>query len=309
MADNHDDNDHTSGWDDVTNPVVSGPIRRVSTQTGNRPYLFVLAGLRVGEMIGVNETITLGRGTDVDFRVPDEGVSRHHLRVVALNDGSILLTDLESTNGTFVNGKKVSSAVLADGDKIQIGSTAILKFSYADKLEVSFQESLFEAAQRDALTSLFNRRYFKQQLSTELRFALRRGTPLTLILFDLDHFKRVNDDYGHPVGDAVLVGFSSLLSRAIRGEDLAARIGGEEFALLCRDVPGPVGEQVAERIRQAVERSTITRKVPSLKITLSAGVAALPDPRIATIEQLIEAADKALYESKNNGRNRVTLFE
>lgn len=308
MAHDHDD-DNTGAWDDVTNPVAGGGIRRVSTQTGDRPYLFVLAGLRVGEMIGVNETITLGRGTDVDFRVPDEGVSRNHLRVVALGDGSVLLTDLESTNGTFVNGKKVNSAVLGDGDKIQIGSTAILKFSYADKLEVSFQESLFEAAQRDALTSLFNRRYFEQQLSTELRFALRRGTPLSLILFDLDYFKRVNDEYGHPVGDAVLVGFSHLLSGAIRAEDLAARIGGEEFALICRDVPGPVAEQVADRIRQLVENSTITRKVPSLKITLSGGVAALPDPRIATIEQLIDAADKALYESKNNGRNQVTLFE
>jgi two-component system cell cycle response regulator len=251
----------------------------------------------------------LGRGTDVDFRLPDEGVSRHHLRVVALSDGTVLLTDLESTNGTFVNGKKVTSAVLGDGDKIQIGSTAILKFSYADKLEVSFQESLFEAAQRDALTSLFNRRYFKQQLSTELRFALRRGTPLALILFDLDHFKHVNDDHGHPVGDAVLVGFSHLLAHAIRAEDLAARIGGEEFALICRDVPGPVAEQVAERIRTLVEKSTLARKIPSLKVTCSAGVAALPDPRIATIEQLIDAADKALYESKNMGRNRVTLFE
>ncbi|MBW2732319.1 MAG: GGDEF domain-containing protein [Deltaproteobacteria bacterium] len=308
MIDDHDD-DNTAGWDDVTNPVISGPIRRINTQSNDHPYLFVLAGLRVGEMIGVNSTVTLGRGTDVDFRVPDEGVSRHHLRIVALQDGSILLTDLETTNGTFVNGKKVNSAVLNDGDKIQIGSTAILKFSFADKLEVSFQESLFEAAQRDALTSLFNRRYFKQQLTSELSFTLRRSTPISLILFDLDHFKLVNDNHGHPIGDAVLVGFSHLLSRAIRAEDLAARIGGEEFALICRDVPGPVALQVGERIRQLVESSTLTRKVPSLKVTLSAGVAALPDPRISTVEQLVEAADKALYESKNNGRNRVTLYE
>ena len=296
-------------WDDHTSPLGPQTMRRIPSTNGNRPYLFVLAGLRAGDILKVDGSVTIGRGTEVDYRIPDDGISRTHMRVVELEDGGILLSDERSLNGTFVNGSRVSSAVLKDGDKIQIGSTAILKFSYADRLEASFQESIFDAAQRDPLTTLFNRRYLDQQLAAEVSFAIRRNSPLSLIVLDIDHFKAVNDGHGHPVGDAVLVAFGALIKASSRNEDLAARFGGEEFALVCRDMPAPVGEAVAERLRARVASSRFCQKVPSLRVTVSAGIACLPDPRLSSAQELVEAADKALYEAKRGGRNRVVLYE
>jgi two-component system cell cycle response regulator len=303
-----DADEETATWDDATESVV-GPLQRAVSETGIKPYLFVLAGSRAGEIIRLTRPLTIGRGSDADFRVPDEGVSRRHVKVVELEDGTVILADEGSRNGTYVNGTRVQEAVLTDGDKIQIGSAAILKFSYADRLEASFQEKLFEAAQHDTLTQLFNRRYLVQQLETEYRFAERRSLPLCLLYFDLDHFKKVNDQHGHPVGDQVLFSFGNLLKKSSRIEDLAARIGGEEFALLCRDTQGAVGEQIAERIRRSAEQAVLSTRVPTLRVTISVGVAAVPDPRIGSPEQLIESADLALYEAKRGGRNQVILFE
>ncbi|PID39201.1 MAG: GGDEF domain-containing protein [Proteobacteria bacterium] len=269
-------------------------------------YVTVLAGSRVGEMIKVTEALSVGRAKAAGLRVTDKGVSRAHLRLVPESKG-VMLYDLDSRNGTFVNGKRVAVRLLEDGDKIQVGEAAILKFAYADVLEESFQQRMYDAAVRDPLTKLFNRRHLEKHLELELAFAARHNTPLCVLMMDIDHFKAVNDTYGHGVGDAVLHRFAELLASGIRNEDLAARYGGEEFVLVCRGIRGRVGAAVGDRLRQALEATTLVEEKPRLQVTMSVGVAAVPDGRYGDHQALLEAADKALYRAKERGRNRVEL--
>ncbi|MFO7721082.1 MAG: diguanylate cyclase [Gillisia sp.] len=146
---------------------------------------------------------------------------------------------MKSRNGTLANGKLVRSHILQDGDKIQLGSTTILKFTYHDHLDESFQKQMYEAALRDGLTNAFNKKYFFDRVASELAYGLRHETPLSLLMMDLDHFKRLNDTYGHLAGDHVLQSMSRRVTSSIRTEDVFARYGGEEFALICRGIRLP----------------------------------------------------------------------
>jgi len=298
------------GWGDLTtNILASEQANKLKVPAGpERAYLIVLAGSRVGTMVRVTDGLKVGRGDAADLRILDDGVSRVHLRLHELADGTVRLEDLGSRNGTLVNGSPVNEAMLADGDKIQLGSTTILKFSYSDQLESEFQQQLFDAAIRDPLTRLFNRRYLMEQLQLEFHFTRRYGTLLTMVMMDLDHFKQINDNYGHPVGDRVLVEVARLMTHVTRAEDLAVRYGGEEFALVCRGMSQEVGLNVANRIRNLVAEEAPVTEHPELRISLSAGVATAPHPAIGGPDHLIAAADKALYEAKQAGRNRVCLF-
>lgn len=271
-------------------------------------YLTVLSGSRLGEMVQVSDQMTIGRADDADLQVRDDGVSRLHARLSVGADGSVEIADLGSRNGTHVNGKRVERATLADGDKILIGSLTILKFAFADKAEESFQQQMYNSALRDPLTGLYNRRFLENQIEAEFSYAVRHQTSLSVVLLDIDHFKSVNDTYGHPVGDRVLVGLASLLKGAIRTEDLAARFGGEEFVLVCRGIPATVARNVIDRIRRTVERSSLVPDEPARRVTISAGVASVPDPRIASATALVDSADQALYRAKHEGRNRVVVF-
>jgi diguanylate cyclase (GGDEF)-like protein len=278
-------------------------------QRTEEAYLIVISGSLVGSMVKVLPGMTIGRGSQADIRTQDEGVSRIHARIVEAPEKQLAVEDMNSRNGTFVNGERVTKVVLKDGDKIRIGSTTILKFSYADKLEETFQQQMYNAALRDPLTQIYNRRHFDEQLLSEFSYSQRHGTALSLIMMDLDNFKQVNDTYGHLAGDAVLISLGQILSKSIRKEDLYARYGGEEFALLCRGINGPVAFSIANRIRRQVEESRLIPDLPSLQITLSAGVASYPEPYIGSPEKLVEAADRALYQAKALGKNRACIFD
>src|SRR5690606_33178230 len=150
-----------------------------------------------------------------DLFVQDVGISRMHARIFS-RGRDIFVEDLESANGTFLNGVVVNNQQrLQDGDKITLGSTTILKFTYHDELDENFQQRMFDAALRDGLTKAFNKSYFLTQLQTEFAFALRHGTALSLIMYDVDHFKPVNDNYGHLAGDAVLMKLAELTSMSL----------------------------------------------------------------------------------------------
>src|SRR5436305_3385585 len=184
----------------------------------DRAYLVVLAGASVGEMYKVESDKTvIGRGQKAHIRLLDDGISREHAQVV-IEGNKVFLQDLGSTNGTFCNGIKVDRKELADGDKILVGSTTILKFTYHDNLDEIFQKQMYESALRDGLTKAFNKRYFTDRLESEFTFSTRHMTPLTLVLFDIDHFKSVNDTFGHQAGDHVLSEISTLLTSALRAE-------------------------------------------------------------------------------------------
>jgi diguanylate cyclase (GGDEF)-like protein len=292
--------------DDVTEtlPALSDEEAPPAEETA---HLIVLTGSQIGTMVQVKDGLVIGRGSDAGLMLPDDGVSRQHVRIKATPDGALIAEDLGSRNGMYVNGRRTESRVLKDGDKIRIGSTTILKFSHADKLEQSFQRQMHDAALIDPLTQIYNRRSLDDHILREFAFATRHGAPLSLILADIDHFKHVNDGYGHLVGDAVLAGLARLLTKSIRQEDFLARYGGEEFALVCRQTPGITAFSIAHRLRCSTKESALVAERPKLRISLSAGVCAIPDSSIGRIDQFIEGADRALYEAKNSGRDRICL--
>ncbi|MEM6290756.1 MAG: GGDEF domain-containing protein [Myxococcota bacterium] len=275
-----------------------------------RAFVVVLSGDRMGEMFPLKETArtTIGRGLQTDVRINDEGISRTHAAVEE-DEGGYYLLDAGSTNGTYANGKKVDRYELQEGDKIQIGAQSVLKFTYHDDFDEDFQRNLYESALRDRLTGVFNRGYFNNRLESDVAFALRHGKPLSLVLFDIDHFKNVNDTLGHPAGDQVLKSLADRVAGTTRSEDIFARYGGEEFALICRDVDALRAARAAYRIMETVNRKPFPIDEQTLPVTVSLGVADLGMLVEPTADALIEAADAALYVAKRNGRNRVEIYD
>src|SRR5580704_2648759 len=229
--------------------AIDRALLRVQSRR-DRAYLIVLAGENLGQMFPIKDAETvIGRSANASVRLKDDGVSRKHARLIH-KEGEVTVEDLKSANGTLLNGQRVEgTATLQDGDKIQVGSTTILKFTYADRLEEAFQQKMYEAALHDGLTRAYTKRYFLDRLPTEVAYARRHATPLSLLMIDVDHFKLVNDTHGHPAGDYVLVMLSQLIATALRTEDIFARYGGEEFLVLCRGVPLDKAATLAERLR------------------------------------------------------------
>lgn len=278
------------------------------SQQSVQAYLIVLSGPEVGRMCKVEtDQVTLGRSQDNGMRINDVGISRRHVRVVR-EGASIFIEDMGSANGTFLNGERLARRMqLRDGDKITLGSTTILKFTYHDKLDESFQKQMFDAALRDSLTGAYNKKYFLDHLESEFAFAARHASSLSLVMFDADHFKRVNDGYGHLAGDSVLIKLAQLANTSVRSEDLFARYGGEEFAIICRGVTMGQAAHLGERLRSLVASTSFEHNGSVMPVTISVGVAGFPEIPVGTAADLIEAADTALYAAKNAGRNRVML--
>ncbi|MBU1537150.1 GGDEF domain-containing protein [Myxococcota bacterium] len=268
--------------------------------------LIVIAGANAGQMYRLKAPeITIGRSHENTIPILEEGVSRGHCRLHNLAGGEIMLEDLNSTNGTFVNGETINRRLLEDGDKIQIGTTTILKFTYHDSIEENFQKQMFESALRDGLTTAYNKRYFTERFNSEYSYSLRHKFPLSLLIIDLDLFKNVNDTYGHLAGDAVLIELTKRMHTAIRSEDVFARYGGEEFAIIARGISHENGLLMAERMRRIISDRPFEFDELSLNITASFGLCSIPYHKALTPLQMIEFADKALYEAKRSGRNRV----
>ncbi len=273
----------------------------------DQAYLIVISGLHVGKMFKVEkDESTLGRSSKADMYVNDVGISRKHARLITWGD-DVFVEDLGSANGTYLNGDRLSRRVqLQDGDKITLGSTTILKFTYHDRLDETFQKQMFDAALRDSLTGAYNKNFLMNHLNTEMSFALRHGTPLSVVMFDVDHFKAVNDTHGHLAGDAILKRLAEISMATLRQDDIFARYGGEEFTIVSRGIDMERAAIIAERLRRIVENTHFVFDGKHIPITISLGVSALPDTPAKSPTELIEAADKALYVSKNEGRNRVS---
>jgi diguanylate cyclase (GGDEF)-like protein len=297
-------------WDDEETQTVVGDRAALEAVVAgrksarDRAYVIVIAGPNVGEMFKIGTNAEIGRGQSVAVRIHDSEISRRHARLLIEGD-AVFVEDLGSTNGTFVNGEPIDRRVLADGDKIQIGTTTILKFSYHDDLDEQFQRQMYEAALRDGLTGAYNKKYLTDRLESELAFALRHRSPLSLVMFDLDHFKQINDTHGHLAGDYVLSTMSEGILQTVRKEDVFARYGGEEFAVLSRGIALPEAVQFAKRLRSWVEMYPFIWEGKKLPVTVSLGVASIPELTIDVAEDLIRKADEALYEAKGSGRNKV----
>lgn len=281
-------------------PVVPVAARR-------RASVVVVAGSGIGEVFVLETRLTVGRGRDADVIIPDAGISRRHAHL-AFDGGDASVEDLGSTNGTFVNGFRVNGVhPLADGDKLQFGTSTILRFEYQDETDAAFQRRMFESASRDALTGLFNRGHFLERLTTEVAYARRHAASLALMLFDVDHFKQINDTHGHPAGDRVLRDLASRVAPVVRRDDVFARHGGEEFAILLRFTDLETAAALAERARTLVAGEAFVLDASRIHVTVSIGVAGLAREPAGSPAALVAAADEALYRAKHGGRNRVEV--
>src|SRR5450432_2638742 len=276
-------------WDEDTGATDVEELQHASSQ--RRACLTCLTGTLSGQLFKVQKgQLVIGRSPHVELRLDDDGISRNHARIRSETNRA-WIEDMESRNGTFVNGERITSAVeLKDGDKVQVGRGTVLRFGFQDALDETFHENLLSSALRDGLTKLFNKRYLMDRLDSELKFALRHETSLSLLLLDIDHFKKVNDTHGHLAGDAVLANLALVLGRAVRNEDVVARFGGEEFAIILRAIGIDPAVQMAERLRRLVEASSAG--AGGYKATVSIGVAGLPSSLVKTPDQLVEAADR-----------------
>ena len=247
--------------------------------------------------------LVIGRDANADIVVADPNASRLHTELVANAEG-YLARDLQSTNGTLVNGQQISEQQLRSGDTLQCG-TYIFKFLSDDSVETQYHETIYAAMTRDMLTGVFNKRYLLETLRREAARAVRSEQPLAILMLDIDHFKSVNDTWGHLVGDEVLREFGQRAMSECRQDDLLARYGGEEFCFVLSgtEIDGAVG--IAERCRQSIAFPPFNTSAGELGITASIGVACFRLQQVVEPSRLIEAADQRLYEAKETGRNRV----
>ncbi|MEN6625178.1 MAG: GGDEF domain-containing protein [Candidatus Sumerlaeia bacterium] len=292
----------------VYDSEVAEQLEETTRAWAERPVLILLEGSGVNRRYRIDKPLmTMGRDLTNDIVLRDTRCSRRHAKLEYKNflqtdgDTEIVLHDMESTNGTFVNGVRIASHPLHDRDKILVGST-LFGFFLRDEAELEADQQLFHLASNDALTGLRNRGVLNMELEKEFDRARRYGRSLSLVMFDIDHFKNFNDTYGHQMGDAVLQEIGRLVKANIRFNDLGARYGGEEFAIILPETAIDGALIQAERLRQSVANFIIPTEGTSINITISLGIAQL-ETGINSVEDLIRAADKALYQAKNEGRN------
>lgn len=268
--------------------------------------LVVLYGEDLGRRIplGPRAAVVVGRTQDCQVVLDDETVSRRHARFASAR-GRYAVEDLGATNGVHVNDAAVTHArPLDDGDQVRVGRT-IFKFLQGGNIEADYHEVIYQLMTNDALTHAHNRRYFEGELARETSRAARYGRPLALVTFDVDHFKAVNDTHGHLGGDEVLRQLGTIVRSLVRREDVFARVGGEEFALLVPEGTLSGAGLLAERLRERIASTPFLVEGRSFTVTCSFGVAFFAAGAVGSPRELVERADAALYAAKAAGRNCV----
>ena len=281
---------------------VSTVSRIVDKAISGESCLVMIYGPALGKRFPLtNEETTLGRGADNTIVIDMDNVSRLHARVVKQDDG-YYVEDLGSTNGSYVNDIEVKKDRLRNGDLAKIGG-AILKFIQGGNIEALYHEEIYQMTIIDGLTQIHNKRYFLEFLDREMARCSRYDRPLSLVMFDIDHFKQINDTYGHLAGDFVLKRLAETIDKHVRKEELFARYGGEEFSIIMPETNGKKAGIFCEKIRRMIEQSPVNYEQKEITLTISLGIAVMGKHR----EPLgfIKAADDNLYKAKANGRNRV----
>lgn len=277
----------------------SGAVRAVLPQ---HAILVVIAGPKLGHRIILSDQpLEIGRGTGAGLQLDADSVSRRHARIEWTGETHKLI-DLGSTNGTFVNEMRVSERELSDGDRPQIGKV-LLKYIAGGNVEGAYHEEVQRLMRFDGLTGAYNKSYFEDNLNTTPWRT--RSVSVSLIVFDLDHFKEVNDTHGHTAGDAVLRQAAAVVAQQVPPDQLFARVGGEEFAVLCPGAPLESACQIAERIRAAIEAAKFVFDGVEIPVTVSLGCAEAPPGSTESAPSLYERADARLYAAKSAGRNCV----
>ena len=274
-----------------------------------RPTLLLLGGTNSGQIFRLEVGRNLiGRDGTARIALDSARISRRHCEILVEPDGQARVRELGSTNGTRLNGERLRPEAgyvpLPSSARLELGGSLTLKFGMHRLDEVRHHQTLYESAHCDALTGAYNKRHLLTRLHEEFSWAERQQRPLSILVFDLDHFKSVNDTYGHAVGDVVLKRVASVVRQQLRREDIFGRYGGEEFVILMRDTPLRWSEVVAERVRTAVARSPITYREGVVWATTSVGFASTEERNTSSAEGLFSLADGRLYSAKADGRNR-----
>jgi diguanylate cyclase (GGDEF)-like protein len=286
------------------NKTVVTAISKISDRpVAKEACLVVIYGLELGKKFNLNRPqIIIGRSSKADIQIDQEAVSRNHCKII--NTGNaIMLRDMGSTNGTYVNDEMIDEYVLRDGDFIKVGR-CIFKFLSGNNIENAYHEEIYRLTTIDGLTQVYNKRYFQETLEREIGRAQRYRRDLSLIMFDIDHFKGVNDNFGHLAGDYVLKQLASVIKGRIRREDVLARYGGEEFAIILPEIDRHNAQQFGEKIRRITEKATFKFEDTEIPVTVSVGIASLV-PEVQEASEFIKLADDNLYAAKSAGRNRV----
>lgn len=255
------------------------------------------------------DLLTLGRGQENVVVLDNDSVSRRHCRIEkrasgSHGGGSWYVVDLDSTNGTYVNDDQVKEYQLRRGDQMKVGDT-IFKFLSGSDLEAQYHETIYNMTIVDGLTQAHNKRYLLETLEREIPRGRRHGRPLSVVMFDIDFFKKINDTYGHLAGDYVLKELSTLVKKRLRPDDVFARYGGEEFAALLPETPLDGAGAIAEDLRRRVQEKQFLFEGETIPVTISMGCAELRTDMDST--SFLKAADEKLYEAKRGGRNRVCV--
>ena len=294
-----DINETTIGSDDPSR-------RRLDQVNYGLACLVIVTGPMIGERFPLTKgRLVIGRRPEVEISIDDPLISRKHAEVVVKGSAEAVLRDLGSRNGTFCNNQKILEKMLKDGDLIRIGS-AILKYIGPDSIEHHYLTEMSERAIRDGLTGLFNKQTFHHHLERNLVRCKELHEPISLALIDFDWFKKINDGWGHPAGDYVLKEFAGLITNRVRPTDFVARYGGEEFALILPYTHLKDAERLTERIRVRAAEHPFVFNGQKLPVTLSIGIAEWGG--VESADTLIAHADKALYQAKQEGRNRLCCY-
>lgn len=289
---------------------INAALATSDKEAADKPACFLVVGGELnGTIFDLNEGETVvGRNPDCGIPLEFNGVSRRHFRAT-LEEGVLKVEDMGSSNGTYVNNSKIEGSVeLNKGDTVKLGSIALKYLPQGDTERLTY-DKLQEEANTDGLTSCYNKKYFNNKLDLEVKKSKITADPLSLIIFDLDHFKSLNDNYGHDAGDYVLKELAALLrDNGIRKGDTFARYGGEEFVVLLPKTNLKQAFEIAERLRKLVETHEFIYDSKRLPVTASIGVADYREG-IDTGTDLFKRADSAVYKSKEGGRNQVNFFK
>jgi diguanylate cyclase (GGDEF)-like protein len=271
-------------------------------KASGKPCLIEISGPGMGDRVELgDQDVEMGRSEQCTLFINSDQVSRRHASILRIA-GHYVLTDLKSTNGTYVNEEKIKTRQLKDGDQIRIGKT-VIKYTESP-VEAEYFEHIMNLASQDALTGAFNKRKFDELFAAEILRIQQQPALFSLMLFDIDFFKRINDQFGHPAGDAVLQGVVQLAQAVVGHSGALCRVGGEEFAILLPGVPLLHALQLAEYLRAAVEQQHFSYEQQPIPVTISLGVADLIPGESG--ETLYKRVDELLYHSKRTGRNRTS---
>ncbi len=298
--------------DRTTNPnktvvaTLGPPSAAPRSADGERQAcLVVIYGEDLGRRVPLGvDPVVIGRSSRCEVQIDQESVSRNHCRV-NLQGSRYVICDMGSTNGTYVNDDLVDEIDLRDGDQVKVGRT-ILKFIVGGNIEGQYHEEIYRLMTVDGLTQVHNKRYFEEMLEREVSRSIRYDRVFSLIVFDIDHFKKVNDTYGHLAGDSVLRQLGLLIRAHVRRDDIVARTGGEEFGIITPEIRRDGAAELAKKLNRLVAETNFEFEGASFKVTVSLGVAEW-DTSFKGPEDLLKFADEKLYEAKRTGRDRVCV--